>query len=95
MREINVTAGGKAVVQALDAYLHDHSNKRCSLKAQGRLINDLVDAVAKFKEKHVKRVTIEDITIGTVKSITMRSNNKARNISHMKIVLVKREAVKE
>lgn len=95
MLDINLTADMKTLPQALESFLLDAANKRCSIKAQGFLINDMVDAIARFTEKHVKRVAIEDITIGTVKGISMRQDNTARNISQMRIVLVKRDAVKE
>ena len=63
-------------------------NKRISMRATGRDINMLVDVAARFKDLHENEISIENISTGTIKGLTMKKDT-AKNVSWMKIVLVR------
>ena len=94
MKEIRVIEHDRnAYLKELEEVMLDPSTKRCVLRAQSRLINTLVDIVLGFKRKYEKLVDIEDITTNTIKSLTM-NRERTKNVSVMKIVLVKNDKVK-
>jgi DNA-binding protein Alba len=78
----------------LESALFDPSNKRVSMRAQGMDINMLVDVAARFRDLHDKQVNIENISTGTIKGLTVKKDT-AKNVSWMKIVLVKVDRVRE
>ncbi|MBD3185738.1 hypothetical protein GF325_02825 [Candidatus Bathyarchaeota archaeon] len=62
--------------------------KKCTLEAQGRLINTLVEVVTLFVADHPSIITIANIRIGTIKVIKVQGS-KAKNTSWMRIILVR------
>ncbi|MEX2680681.1 MAG: hypothetical protein Q6373_003725 [Candidatus Sigynarchaeota archaeon] len=82
-------------LKELEAFLGDPSSKRCVLTAQGRNINTLVDVCLKFRDQNAKVIKIDDISISTVKGLPVKAGDYPKNLSMMKIVLVKKESLKE
>lgn len=64
------------------------NEKKCTLEAQGRLINTLVEVVALFVADHPSIITIANIRIGTIKVIKVQGS-KTKNTSWMRIILVR------
>ncbi len=97
MKELTFTDGGKVAdyLKELEVFLGDPSSKRCVLIAQGRNINDLVDVTLKFRDQNTKVIKIDDISINTVKGLPVKAGDYPKNLSVMKIVLVKKESLKE
>ena len=81
-------------IGVLETAMFDPTSKRVSMRAQGRDINLLVDVAAKFRDKHEKQVKIENISTGTIKGLTVKKDS-AKNVSWMKIVLVRVDHVKD
>src|SRR5512139_3828927 len=97
MKEL-VIAEGKTTadyLKEMENFLGDPTSKRCVLMAQGRNINILVDVAVILRERNPKRIKIDDITIGTVKGLPIKANDYPKNLSTMKIVVVKTETFKE
>nr|MDO8111999.1 hypothetical protein [Candidatus Sigynarchaeota archaeon] len=95
MREITIsTAENEDYLKELEAFLVDPSTKRCVLLAHAKAITRLVNIALEFKNKHSKVINIDDISIGTVRGLSMKKET-TKNVSFMKIVLVKRETLKE
>nr|MDO8088636.1 hypothetical protein [Candidatus Sigynarchaeum springense] len=82
-------------LKELEAFLGDPSSKRCVLTAQGRNINTLVDVTLKFRDQNAKIIKIDDISISTVKGLPVKAGDYPKNLSLMKVVLVKKESLKE
>ena len=80
-------------LKELESFVNDPS-KRVVLIAHAKAIRMLVDVVLAFKERHPKLVHIDDISIGTVRSLTMKRDTP-KNVSFMKIVVAKQELLKE
>jgi DNA-binding protein Alba len=96
MKELVISDGTAAdYLKELGVFLSDPSSKRCVLTAQGRNINTLVDVAVILRERNLKRIKIDDITIGTVKGLPVKANDYPKNLSTMKIVVVKTETFKE
>ena len=96
MKELVISDGTAAeYLKELEVFLGDPSSKRCVLIAQGRNINTLVDVAVILRERNLKRIKIDDITIGTVKGLPVKANDYPKNLSTMKIVVVKTETFKE
>ena len=94
MRELTISSGDiDSYLKELDAFLLDPSSKRVALIAHAKAIRMLVDVALAFKENH-KIVRIDNISIGTVRSLTMQ-RDRPKNVSFMKIVITKQEQFKE
>lgn len=95
MQELTISSGEMdSYLKELESVLLDSSSKRCALIAHAKAIKMLVDVVLAFKDMHPKLVHIDNITIGTVRSITMK-RDRPKNVSFMKIVVAKQERLKE
>ena len=81
-------------LKELESFLLDASMKRCVLIAHAKAITYLVNVALAFKDRHSKIVQIENISIGTIRSITV-NREQTKNVSFMKLVLAKRETLKE
>ena len=81
-------------LKELEAFLTDPSSKRCVLMAHAKAIRTLVDVVLAFKDNNPKVVRIDDISIGTVRSLKIQGD-RPKNVSFMKIVITKHEQLKE
>ena len=81
-------------LKELDSFLADPSSKRIVLMAHAKAIRMQVDVVLAFRDKNPKIVRIDDISIGTVRSLTMKQD-LPKNVSFMKIVISKQERLKE
>jgi DNA-binding protein Alba len=97
MKELVIAEGKTAddYLKELENFLGDPTSKRCVLTAQGRNINVLVDVAVILRSRNAKRIKIDDITIGTVKGLPVKANDYPKNLSTMKIVVVKIETFKE
>ena len=81
-------------LKELESFLDDPSSKRIVLMAHAKAIRMLVDVVLAFRDNNPKLVRIDDISIGTVRSLTMQ-RDRPKNVSFMKIVVTKHERLKE
>ncbi|NMC03839.1 MAG: hypothetical protein GYA24_01445 [Candidatus Lokiarchaeota archaeon] len=97
MKELTISDPEKMgeYMKELEGFIGDPSTKRCVLTAQGRNINMLVDVALKFRDGHAKVVKIDDITIGTVRGLPIKAGDYPKSMSVMKIVMLKRESLKE
>ncbi|MHA1679466.1 MAG: hypothetical protein ACTSUE_00505 [Promethearchaeota archaeon] len=85
--EISSKNVSKGVAQLDEQFLAGNES-RCTIRAQGRLINTLVEACLQFRDAHPSSIKIDDITIGTIKGIKVKGDI-AKNLSYMRIILVK------
>ncbi len=97
MKELTISDREKLAdyLKELEGFIGDPSSKRCVLTAQGHNINTLVDVALKFRDGHAKVVKIDDITIGTVKGLPIKAGDYPKSMSVMKIIMLKRESLKE
>ncbi|MFX0100825.1 MAG: hypothetical protein ACFFCS_14715 [Candidatus Hodarchaeota archaeon] len=91
MNELSITNTGKQpyVDEIESTFFKDDEAKSLALRAQGRLINNLVNVVVHFTCAEPPKAEIKDIRIGTLKGIRVKDERK-KNISWMRIVIQKK-----
>ncbi len=96
MREISVLSEDvkKYITEIETVLLGEATSKRCMLRAQAKAINTLADIVGLLQLNYSRRIKVEDITIDTIKELKV-NRDKAKNISLMKVVLVRVDKIKE
>nr|MDO8117338.1 hypothetical protein [Candidatus Sigynarchaeota archaeon] len=96
MQEISIVSDDvkKYITEVEATLLGGATSKRCMLRAQAWHINTLAEIVGLVQLNYSKRIKVEDITIDTIKELKV-NRDRAKNISMMKVVLVRIDKIKE